>query len=88
MYKFIKITFHENPVISHVAYLYQDMTTYKYYLSYTNPNSEDIFDNSNQYMLFDNKPKITRQSLLNYIDIITEVTQADFTANKINNYLL
>ena len=88
MYKFIKITFHENPVISRVAYLYQDMTTYKYYLSYTNPNSEDTIDNSNQYMLFDNKPKITRQSLLNYIDIITEVTQDDFTANKINNYLL
>ena len=64
------------------------MTTYKYYLSYTNPNSEDTIDNSNQYMLFDNKPKITRQSLLNYIDIITEVTHDDFTANKINNYLL
>ena len=35
MYKFIKILFHIDPVISHVAYLYQDITTHKYYLSHT-----------------------------------------------------
>ena len=88
MYKFIKVLYHNNPVISHVAYLYQDITTNKYYLSYTQFNSEDIVDNSNQYMLFDNKPKITTQSLLKNIDIVTEVTQDDFILKKINNYKL
>lgn len=64
MYKFIKILFHIDPVISHVAYLYQDITTHKYYLSYTDFNSENIIDNSNQYMLIDNKPKIARPLFL------------------------
>jgi|LakMenEpi03Aug12_release.lakeMendotaPanAssembly.Ray.scaffolds.fasta_scaffold1067394_1 hypothetical protein len=88
MYKFIKILFHCNPALSHVAYLYQDMTTYKYYLSYTHFNSEDIIDNSNQYLIIDNKPKITKQSFLKNIDIVAEVTQGDFILNKINNYML
>ena len=87
MYK--KILFHTDPRISHVAYLYQDTTTYKYYLSYTHFNSEDTIDNSNQYLLIDNKPKITKQThILKHIDIITEVVASDFALNKINNYKL
>lgn len=88
MYKFIKTLFHMNPLISHVAYLYQDMTTHKYYLSYTDFNSENIIDNSNQYLLIDNNRKITKPSFLKNIDIVTEVTQEDFTLHKINNYKL
>ncbi len=89
MYKFIRVLFHINPSISHVGYLYQDITTNKYYLSYTHFNSENIIDNSNQYMLIDNEPKITKQSsLLKNIDIVTEVTQYDFTLKQINNYKL
>ena len=88
MYKFIKILFHVDPVISHVAYLYQDITTHKYYLSHTQFNSEDIIDNSNQYCLIDIKPKITRPLFLKYIDIVTEVTQNDFNLKKINKYKL
>lgn len=64
------------------------MTTCKYYLSYTNFNSEDIIDYSNQYLLIDNKPKINKQLFLKNIDIVTEVTQSDFILNKINNYKL
>jgi hypothetical protein len=88
MYKFIKTLFHINPLISHVAYLYQDVTTHKFYLSYTNFNNENIIDNSNQYLLIDNKPKITKQPFLKNIDIVTEVTQNDFTLKQINNYKL
>jgi|Laugresbdmm110sn_1035088.scaffolds.fasta_scaffold15904_3 hypothetical protein len=88
MYKFIKILFHIDPVISHVAYLYQDITTHKYYLSHTPFNSEDIIDNSNQYILIDNKPKITIPSFIKNIDIVTEVTLYDFALKKINNYKL
>lgn len=88
MYKFIRILSHCNPAFSHVAYLYQDMTTNKYYLSHTDPNSENIFDNSNQYLLIDNKPKITKPLFLKNIDIVAEVTQIDFILGKINNYML
>jgi hypothetical protein len=88
MYQFIKVLFNIGPPVSHVAYLYQDINTYKYYLSHTPFNSENIIDNSKQYMLIDNKPKITKQSLLKNIDIVTEVTQNDFKLKKINNYHL
>ena len=86
MYKFIKVLFHINPGFSRVAYLYQDMTTHKYYLSYTHFDSEYI--HTNQYMLIDNEPKTTKQAFLKNIDIVTEVTQHDFTLKKINNYKL
>jgi len=88
MYKFIQPLFHTNPLISHIAYLYQDITTYKYYLSYTPPDSENIIDFSNQYMLIDNEPKITKQANLKNIKIVTEVTQLDFALKKINNYII
>ena len=88
MYKFIRVLFHINPTFSHVAYLYQDITTNKYYLSHTDYDSENIIDNSNQYMLIDNKAKITEKSLLTNINIVKEVTQYDFILKKINNYKL
>lgn len=88
MYKFIKFLFHCDPTMSHVAYLYQDMTTYKYYLSRTHPDSEDTIEYSNQYLLIDNEPKITKQPFLKNINIVTEVTPNDFILNKINNYKL
>ena len=88
MYKFVKVLFHCDPRMSHVAYLYQDMTTYKYYLSHTHPDNEDTIDNSNQYLLIDNEPKITKQPFLKNINIVTEVTPNDFILNKINNYKL
>ena len=88
MYKFIKVLFHVNPLISHVAYLYQDTSTHKYYLSYTNFNNEDTVDYSNEYMLLGNTPKITKPTFLKNIDIVTEVTESDFMVNKINNYKL
>ena len=88
MYKFIQVLFHKNPLISHTAYLYQDITTNKYYLSYTHFDSENTINLSNQYMLIQNKPKITKQSLLENIDIVAEVTPDDFAAKQINNYTL
>jgi len=88
MYKFIRILFHINPLISHVGYLYQDTTTDKYYLSYTHFSSEDVIDNSKQYMLINNEPKITKQPLLKNIDIVKEVTQLDFASKMIDNYKL
>jgi hypothetical protein len=88
MYKYIKHLFHSDTSMSHVTYLYQDMKTGKYYLSRTHYSSEDIIDRSNQYMLIDNKPKITKQPFLKNIDIITEVTQSDFALKKINGYKL
>lgn len=88
MYKFIKNLFHCDPAMSHVAYLYQDITTNKYYLSYTHYNSEAIIDYSNQYLLIDNNSKITKQSFLTNINIVTEVTSIDFMLGKINNYKL
>ena len=88
MYTFIKILFHTNPLISHVAYLYQDNTTHKYYLSNTQSGNEDAIDYSTQYMLIDNKPKITKQPYLKNINIIAEVTENDFRLNQINNYKL
>jgi hypothetical protein len=88
MYKFVKVLFHCDPRMSHVAYLYQDMTTDKYYLSYTSPNSEDRIDYSNQYFLINNEPKITKQSFLKHINIEAEVTLSNFLLHKINNYIL
>jgi hypothetical protein len=88
MYKFIKILPNINPLLSIGAYLYQDISTKKYYLSYTHPNSEDIIDNSKQYMLLNNKPVVTRQELLKNISKESEVTQNDFIAKKIGNYKL
>jgi hypothetical protein len=83
MYKFIKILFHTNPLINNVAYLYQDIPTQKYYLSYTNFNNENVIDNSNQYMLINNEPKIYKKKFLTNIDIVKEVTQDDFKLNKL-----
>lgn len=74
--------------MSHVAYLYQDITTNKYYVSYTHYNSEAIIDYLNQYLLIDNNSKITKQSFLKNINIVTEVTSIDFMLGKINNYKL
>ncbi len=88
MYQFIQVLRHRDPNISHVAYLYQDITTNKYYLSYTYFNSEDVIDDSNQYMLLNNKPKISAKSLLTNIDIVSEVTQYEYKFNKIKNYCL
>jgi len=88
MYKYIKTLFHINPLISHVAYLYQDITTNEYYLSYTNFNSENIIDKSNEYLLLNNEPKITKQTYLKNIDIITKVNEHDFLSKQINNYKL
>ena len=88
MYKFIKILRHCNPTFSHVAYLYQDMTTYKYYLSHTPFDSEDIIDNSKRYLILDNEPKTTKPSFLKNIDIVAEVTLIDFMLGKINKYML
>ncbi len=88
MYKFIKILHHTSPVISHVAYLYQDISTKKYYLSHTSPSSENVIDNSNQYMLLNNKPIVTRSEFLKNISKDAEVTQNDFIAKKIGNYKL
>lgn len=88
MYKFVKVLFHCDPRMSHVAYLYQDMTTDKYYLSYTSPNSEDRIDYSNQYFLINNEPKINKQSFLKHINIEAEVTLSNFLLHKINNYIL
>ena len=89
MYKFIKVLSHTNPEISHVAYLYQDMTTHKYYLSYTHFNREYIeYKRTNQYMLLiDNEPKTTKRVLKN-INIVKEVTLNDFILKKINDYKL
>lgn len=88
MYKFIKILFHINPTFSHAAYLYQDITTDKYYLSYTHQDSENIIDESNQFMLLNNEPKITKQPFLKHIDIVAEVTPKDFGLKKIHNYII
>ncbi len=88
MYKFIKILPNINPLLSIGAYLYQDISTNKYYLSYTHPSSEDIIDNSKQYMLLNNKPVVTRQEFLKNISKESEVTQNDFIAKKIGNYKL
>jgi hypothetical protein len=88
MYKFIRGLFNINPSFSSTAYLYQDITTNKYYLSYTDFNGENIIDNSNQYMLLDNKPKITKPLFLKHIDIVTEVTPYDFALKRIYDYKL
>lgn len=76
--------------MSHVAYLYQDMKTNKYYLSLTHPDSENTNDTSNQYLLIHNEPKTInkKQLLLNNINIIAEVTTTDFVLNQIKNYKL
>lgn len=86
MYKFIKMLFNSNPLISHCTYLYLDITTDKYYLSYTPPNNENIINNSNQYILIDNEPKIIIPPFLKNINIVTEVTPDNFILKKINNY--
>jgi hypothetical protein len=79
-YQFIKILYPIPPVISQPGYLYQDMTTNKYYLSYT-----DI----HEYMLIENMPILKLASFKNtIIDIVTEVTPLDFIVGKINNYKL
>ena len=86
MYKFIKSLFHVNPTFSHMAYLYQDTTTQKYYLSYTPPDNEDIIDNTNNYMLINNETKRIKAEFLKTINIVTEVTQSHFMAKQVNNY--
>ncbi len=88
MYQFIQVLHHRNPQISHVGYLYQDITTNKYYLSYTHFNSEDLIDNSNQFMLLNNKPKISAKSLLKNIDIVSEVTYLEYKLNNIKDYCI
>lgn len=88
MYKFIKSLSNVDPSFSLGAFLYQDMTTNKYYISYTHYDSENIIDNSNQYMLLDNKPKITKQPFLKNIKIIAEVTPYDFMVKRIKDYKL
>ena len=88
MYKFIKFLPHSNITYSHVAYLYQDMSTNKYYLSHTHPASEDIVDNSTQFMLINNTPKTVKQDLLRNITKEDEVTSQHFAVKNINGYLL
>lgn len=88
MYKFITVLPNINPLLSIGVYLYQDISTKKYYISHTHPSNEDVIDNSKQYMLLDNKSVITRQEFLKKIDIEAEVTQSDFIAKKIGNYKL
>ena len=89
MYKFIKCLFHSNIQYSHVAYLYQDMNTQKYYLSiYTPPCNEDTVDNSNQFMLLENTPKVSTPPYLKNISKEAEVTPYHFMGKKINDYLL
>lgn len=88
MYKFIKYLPHENTFCSHCAYLYQDITTKKYYLSFTHPDSENIIDKSNQYMLFNNKPIVIKPEFLKNITKDIEVMSHHFIYKKVNNYLL
>ena len=83
-----KMLYHIDPTMSHVAYLYQDMKTNKYYLSHTPPDSENTINNSKQYLLMHNEPKTTKQSFLNNIDIVAEVTTGDFMLNQMKNYKL
>jgi hypothetical protein len=88
MYKFIQYLYHKNTTYSHVAYLYQDTTTKKYYLSYTTPDNEDVIDNTNIYMLLNNGTKRIQAELLKNIDIVAEVTQSHFIAGQINDYII
>lgn len=83
MYKFIKHLNHHDPRMSHVAFLYQDVHTGKYYLSHTFPVSES--DTSNQYMLIRDEPKVTH---LKHINIVAEVTPFHFALKTIHNYQL
>lgn len=88
MFQFIKSLFHINTNMSHTINLYQDTTTRKYYLSFTMPYNEDIIDNSNQFMLLNKQPTIIRQPYLHHIDIVIEVTNDDFAAQRILDYQL
>lgn len=88
MYKFIKFLPHSNITYSHVAYLYQDMSTKKYYLSHTHPDSENVIDNSSQFMLINNKPKTFTPEFLHNISKEAEVTSKHFASKNINGYLL
>ena len=88
MYKFIKPVFHENVTYSHCAYLYQDINTQKYYLSDTSPDSENIVDNSNIFMLTNNTPKIFRPKNIKNISKDCEVTPINFMLKKANDYIL
>jgi|694.fasta_scaffold56219_3 hypothetical protein len=88
MYKFIKGLSHKNMTYSHIAFLYQDINTKKYYLSHTNPNSENIVDNSNQFMLMSNGSKIIQPEFLKNIVIESEVTPMNFMYKQVGDYLL
>ena len=89
MYKFIKFAHPTHKEMSHVASIYEDLNTHKYYLSYTSPTSEIDFS-VNQYMLLDKNPTIPEHPILNNIHhIIGEVTQLDIKlkATKHGYYL-
>ena len=85
MYKFIKHLYHSTPTYSNVAYLYKDINTNAYYLSYTHPHSEDIIEDLSEYMT---KPNIFKQELLKNITIEAEVTLEHFRNKYIKGYIL
>jgi hypothetical protein len=87
MFEFIKYLHHKDPKISHVVYLYQEVETKKYYISFTQPSNDNI-DNKNQFMLIDEKDNIIRKPCLKNIDKLEEVNNIHFINKKIGNYIL
>lgn len=88
MYKFIKCLQHSNVLYSHVAYLYQHINTKKYYLSYIHPDEKSFYDDSNQYVLLDNQPKIIRPEFFKNIGECVEINKSHIDAKNINGYIL
>lgn len=74
MYCFVKVLPHLNPVVSLVAYLYEDMDTHKYYLSYYYPYPNPYQKN------------VKEKFLVQDIGKVVEVSNTDIDMGQINNY--
>lgn len=90
MFEYIRPLSHKSPLMSHCAFLYQDVNTKKYYLSHQLP-SEPEKEDATMFLLLKKEPQGDNERIgtrMTDIGKCVEVTRWDFIAGQKGDYLL